>query len=271
MLNVSIVLYNPNWQQLLPLTEELLRSKSVRCVCWIDNSPTSVKQLPLNDARLIYKHNTRNLGYGAAHNIAIRESANRGVKYHLVLNSDIVLRVNELEKMITYLQAHNDVGTLMPKVLYPDGSLQYLCKLLPSPVDVITRRLLPKQWFVHRNARYEMRASGYNKVMNVPYLSGCFMLLRVEAVVAVGLFDERFFMYPEDLDLTRRIHRNYQTIFYPDACIVHEHEKASYKSLKMFFVHATNMCRYFTKWGWFRDDERKRFNEIAEANYLSCK
>ena len=162
------------------------------------------------------------------------------------------------------------VGSLMPKVLYPDGELQYLCKLLPSPMDVLTRRLLPKKWFAARNARYEMRSSGYNRVMNVPYLSGCFMLLRVEAAAAVGLFDERYFMYPEDMDLTRRLHRHYKTVYYPAVSIIHEHGRASYKSLKMLGIHAINMCRYFNKWGWFCDAERVRFNRNAEAHYLSC-
>jgi GT2 family glycosyltransferase len=122
-----------------------------------------------------------------------------------------------------------------------------------------------------RNARYEMHASGYDKQMNVPYLSGCFMLLRTQAAAEVGLFDERYFMYPEDMDLTRRIHRRYQTIYYPEVSIVHEHSKASYKSLKMFGIHAINMCRYFNKWGWFVDAERERFNRAAIQDYLSCK
>lgn len=270
MLNVSIVLYRPQWHQVLPLTEQLLRSDQVHRVYWVDNSPDALDEMPLADARVVYKHNGKNLGYGAAHNIALHESVRDGVQYHLVLNADVLLEVQALEKMISYMDGEPQVGSLMPKVLYPDGELQYLCKLLPTPMDVLTRRLLPKKWFAARNARYEMRSSGYNRVMNVPYLSGCFMLLRVEAAAAVGLFDERYFMYPEDMDLTRRLHRNYQTVYYPAVSIIHEHGRASYKSLKMLGIHAINMCRYFNKWGWFCDAERVRFNRIAEAHYLSC-
>ena len=94
------------------------------------------------------------------------------------------------------------------------------------------------------------------------------MLLRTQAVQQARLFDERFFMYPEDMDLTRRIHRDYLTVFFPHATIIHNHEKASYKSLKMLWIHIVNMCRYFNKWGWFCDKERTLFNQTVMNEYL---
>lgn len=270
MLNVSIVLYHPDWQQVTSLTQTLLLSQHVHRIYWIDNSPALATSLPLESKRVEYQHNNgRNVGYGAAHNIAIRESIYDDVLYHLVINPDVLLSVEALESMLTFISQHPEIGCLMPKVTYPDGTLQYLCKLLPTPVDVFTRRLLPKRWFSKRNARYEMHSSGYDHIMNVPYLSGCFMLFRTKALQEVRLFDERFFMYPEDIDITRRIHRNYLTVYFPHATIIHNHEKASYKSLKMFGIHAINMCRYFNKWGWFCDKERDHFNQIAVQEYLS--
>ena len=267
MLNVSIVLYNPNWQEVSDLTATLLQSKYVDHIYWIDNSPTSSCPQPI-DTHVIYQHNQHNIGYGAAHNIAIRESIYDNVPYHLVINPDIILNVKELEQMLQFISSNPEVGSLMPKVVYPNGELQYLCKLLPTPFDVFGRRFLPRQWMEHRNHTYEMRASGYNKLMNVPYLSGCFMLLRTQAVQQARLFDERFFMYPEDMDLTRRIHRDYLTVFFPHATIIHNHEKASYKSLKMLWIHIVNMCRYFNKWGWFCDKERTLFNQTVMNEYL---
>ena len=100
----------------------------------------------------------------------------------------------------------------------------------------------------------------YNKEMEVPYLSGCFMFLRTEALKKAGLFDERFFMYPEDIDLTRRIHMRYKTKYYPKVSIVHAHEKGSYKNISLFYIHLKNMIKYFNKWGWFFDKERKKIN-----------
>ena len=268
MLNVSIVLYRPDWEQVSALTHALLQSQRVNRVYWIDNSPQAAEQLPLQSERIQYQHNPTNLGYGAAHNIAIRESIYDNIPFHLVINPDIILDAKELDRMLDFVSQNPLVGSLMPKVTYPNGQLQYLCKLLPTPLDVFGRRFLPVSWIAQRNHQYEMRASGYDKIMNIPYLSGCFMLLRTEAVKQARLFDERFFMYPEDMDLTRRIHRNYLTVYFPHATIIHNHEKASYKSLKMLWIHMINMCRYFNKWGWFRDKERQLFNDTAIREYL---
>jgi GT2 family glycosyltransferase len=208
------------------------------------------------------------MGYGAAHNIAIRESIYDDIPFHLVINPDIILTRDALDSMLQFIAQHPEVGSLMPRVTYPDGQIQRLCKLLPTPLDVFGRRFLPAQWMQRRNQTYEMHASGYDRIMNIPYLSGCFMLLRTQAVQQARLFDERFFMYPEDMDLTRRIHRNYLTVFFPHATIIHNHEKASYKSLKMLWIHIVNMCRYFNKWGWFCDKERTLFNQTAIHEYL---
>ena len=79
------------------------------------------------------------------------------------------------------------------------------------------------------------------------------MFIRSEALKAEGLFDERFFMYPEDIDLTRRIHRHWKTLYYPACEIVHDHRAESYKSLRMTKIHIINMMRYFNKWGWWVD------------------
>ena len=268
MLNVSIVLYLPNWMQVTTLTQVLLQSNSLNHIYWIDNSPIAQTELPIQSSKLSYIHTSSNIGYGSAHNIAIRESIYDEVPYHLVVNPDIILTREALDEMLRFMSQHPQVGSLMPKVLYPNGQIQYLCKLLPTPLDVFGRRFLPKQWIEKRNAIYEMRSSGYDKLMNVPYLSGCFMLFRTEAVQKARLFDERFFMYPEDMDLTRRIHRDYLTVYFPYATIIHDHAQASYKSLKMLWVHIVNMCRYFNKWGWFRDAERKIFNDTAIHEYL---
>lgn len=68
-------------------------------------------------------------------------------------------------------------------------------------------------------------------------------------------------MYPEDIDLTRRIHEHYLTIFYPEATITHVYGVASRKSLRMFMIHTINMIRYFNKWGWIFDSKRRFYNQ----------
>ena len=243
MLNISIVLYKPNWEEVNPLVEELKKVKNLQHLYLHDNT---------ND----------NIGYGRAHNIEIRKSVADKVPYHLVMNSDIRVKAEDIDAMCAYMDAHPEVGQLMPKVVSPDGSQQYLAKRLPTPLDVFGRRFLPAAWMAKRNKRYELRDLDLTQPVNAPYLSGCFMLLRTAAVAEAGLFDERFFMYPEDIDLTRRIHRNYQTLYHPAWTIVHAHARASYKNKHMLRIHIQNMCRYFNKWGWFFDPERQSFNNL---------
>jgi GT2 family glycosyltransferase len=93
------------------------------------------------------------------------------------------------------------------------------------------------------------------------------MLLRHESLKFIGLFDERFFMYPEDIDLTRRMAQHYSTIFYPQVAVTHQHGAASYKSLKMLVIHTFNIIKYFNKWGWFHDPIRDDLNSKAKHQF----
>ena len=267
MLNISIVLYHPNWEQeVLPLVEELLHVTNLRKLFLIDNSEEKCKNIPLKSEKVRYMHMPKNLGYGRAHNIALRDSAYHRVDFHLVMNSDIHVKAEDIDSMHDWMLANPLVGQLMPKVVNPDGTQQYLAKRLPSPLDVFGRRFLPTSLIKRRNARYELRDLDLSRPINAPYLSGCFMMLRTKAVVEAGLFDERYFMYPEDVDLTRTIHRNYLTLYQPQWRIVHAHKKASYKDKHMLWVHIQNMCRYFNKWGWFVDRERRLFNALLTSD-----
>ncbi|MFZ5999048.1 MAG: glycosyltransferase family 2 protein, partial [Bacteroidota bacterium] len=76
----------------------------------------------------------------------------------------------------------------------------------------------------------------------------------------VGLFDENIFLYTEDIDLTRRIHQRYRTVFFPGAVIYHHHVRESYKNWRTLVHHATSAVTYFNKWGWFLDYERETIN-----------
>ena len=266
MLNVSIVTYCPDWPgEVLPLVEELQKVQALHRVYVVDNSPEPFA-IRVSD-RVQYIHTGKNLGYGKAHNIALRESIYDQVPLHLVMNSDILVKAADIDTLCAFVLSQPAVGHLMPRVVNPDGELQHLCKMLPTPLDVFGRRFLPAAWMRKRNARYELHDADYSRPMNVPYLSGCFMLLRTEAVQKARLFDERYFMYPEDIDLTRTIHRDYLTLYYPAITIVHNHKKASYQSWRMLWVHIVNMCRYFNKWGWLFDAERRQFNTETEKSY----
>lgn len=267
VLNVSIVIYKTNEEKIHRLVALLRQCKAVNDVFIIDNSPSPF-QTP-NDMDATYIFNNNNCGYGRAHNIALRKTIENKIPYHLVLNPDVVFDPSIINELLEYMEGHTSIGSLMPKIYYPNGDLQYLCKLVPAPMDLFGRRFLPKWMMKKRKRRFELYDSGYNTIMNVPYLSGCFMLLRTSTLEDVGLFDERFFLYPEDIDLTRRIHKKYKTIFYPYVSVIHEYGRGSYKSMKLLYFHIVNMCRYFNKWGWFFDKERKEINARCIAENIS--
>ncbi len=258
MINSSIVLFQHSTTEISPLIKTLKKSGVISEVFLIDNSPTPSPEF--ENLSVTYIFTGKNLGYGAAHNIAIRKSIEQNIPYHLVINPDISFDLTILERIEDFMNNNSEIGHLMPKVFYPNGEIQYLCKLLPTPFDLIFRRFLPSAWSQKRMEKFEMRETGYNRIMDVPYLSGCFMFLRTEALKEVGLFDERFFMYPEDIDLTRRIHKKYRTVFYPEVSIIHHHAQSSYLNLRMLWIHISNMIKYFNKWGWIFDNERRKIN-----------
>lgn len=263
-LNISIVLYKNNPSQINNLLEDIFASQSIQLntIYLVDNSPDNrLQSLKKLDSRIEYIAVLHNPGYGAAHNLAIKKSIENNIRYHLVVNPDIRFSSTELAKLISFMQQHNDIGLVMPKVIYPDGKVQHLCKLLPTPFNIFARRFMPQSYINKMNYSYTLQWTGYNKLMQIPYLSGSFMLFRVSDLQQIGSFDERFFMYFEDTDITRRFYREGKAWFYPHTTVIHEHNQESYRSLKMFWVHIQNMIRYFNKYGWFIDLERRQINK----------
>lgn len=262
-ITASIVVYKNNIELLQRAVQSFLDSTNESTLYIIDNSPKDICSTHFDDPRIKYIFNNRNIGFGAGHNIALKDALAKGSAYHIILNPDVYFEGNVIEKLYDFMEGDKDVGLITPKVLYPDGRLQPLCKLLPSPFTLFTRRFLHfnPYWINRLNHWYEMHFSGYDKVMDVPFLSGCFMFLRIDALRKVGLFDERIFLYTEDTDLTRRIHKYYRTVFFPEATIYHYHEKGSYKNTIILMHHILSAITYFNKWGWFRDTERDHINQ----------
>jgi len=261
-ISASIVLYNTDEHLLLRVLECIVKSNAFDRIILVDNSPIKTDLDCFKLPNVTYIYSGRNLGYGAGHNVAIREIIDQS-DFHFVLNPDIYFEPEAIHQMIVRMKQDENIGQLMPKVIYPDGRIQYLCKLIPTPIDLFVRRFFrgPFKSMVQRQAvKFELRFTGYSREMDVPYLSGCFMLFRTKALKKVGLFDERFFMYPEDIDITRRMHVHFRTLFFPGATIVHDHAQESYKSIKMFWIHLANLFKYFNKWGWLFDSERKAVN-----------
>jgi GT2 family glycosyltransferase len=262
-ITASVVLFKTPTSQLKRLLECIQRSSVAIHLYLIDNSPETTHPPIFDLPWITYIKAETNRGYGAGHNIALRQTLDIA-EFHFVLNPDVYFEPEELEKMVQFMRNDPTIGQLMPKIIYPDGSTQYLCKLIPTPADLFFRRFMfgPFKALVQRKIeRFELRFTGYKREMNIPYLSGCFMLFRTASLREVGLFDERFFMYPEDIDITRRMHAKFRTVFFPGATIVHDHARESYKSKRALWIHIENSIKYFNKWGWFYDPQRSKVNQ----------
>ncbi len=265
----SIVTYNTRIDEVVAAVNQFLAVPLKTHLCVIDNSPSPLRLPQWPAERVSYFYANANLGYGRAHNIALRAALGR-TPFSLVMNTDIVYSTDVVTRLVRFLENRKTAGLAAPQLRYPDGSLQYVCRLLPTPANLFLRRFMPRSsWTERADARYELRWWDHQTIANIPYFQGSFMMLRTDLCNELGGFDERFFLYGEDIDLTRRIHRVAETLYVPDVHITHEYRRYSSRSLLGTWYGIQNNCRYFNKWGWFFDSERKAANRKTEESLRS--
>lgn len=261
----SIVLYKTAASEIERAVTQFMRVPLRTHLCIIDNSPRPSTLPELDPVRSTYFFANRNLGYGRAHNLALRASRGR-TPYNLVMNTDISYEPGVVTRLLDFMEKRPSAGLVSPQIRYPDGSLQYVCRLLPTPANLFLRRFAPRSaWAREADARYELRQWNHSTVANIPYFQASYIMLRNELCNSLGGFDERYFMYGEDIDLTRRIHQVAETLYVPDVHITHEYRRYSNSSLRGTWIGIQNNCRYFNKWGWFFDPGRKRINHQVLA------
>lgn len=264
MTTASVVFYNNPEEEVIKVLDSLQNS-SVDIVYAVDHSDSPyIKNIADRYSKVTYNL-YENLGFGAGHNRALKLAIERdGSDYHAIINPDIYWDGDAIKELSDFMDKNPDCGLVMPKILFPNGDIQYLCKLLPTPLDLFGRRFIPfKQYVDKLNANYEMRWSGYNKIMEIPCLSGCFMFVRSDIIKKTGGFDERFFLYAEDMDFCRRIGDVSKTIYNPNIKVYHTFHRASYRSVKYLQLHMVSIFKYFNKWGWFFDKRRKLKNKTC--------
>ena len=243
---VSVVTFNQTEVILRATVQSVLLSDLNLQLEIIDHSPTNaIQSWFVGQPRVKYFHDKGNPGFGSGHNRAMKKS-HQMARYHLVLNPDVEFNPSILRVLIDRLDSDPSIGLISPLVRYPTGERQPLCKLLPSPLDPILRRFAPNsRWTKKRDSLYELRDLAEDREYNIPSLSGCFLLMRNDMLRSVGLFDERYFMYFEDIDFCRRVHSRYKTIYYPFVQIVHHYTKGSYRSRHLLMIHILSAIKYF--------------------------
>lgn len=196
-----------------------------------------------------------NGGFSAGNNIGIKASE---AQYFMILNPDIAIVPGVIEKMVEYMDANREVGIVGPKLLNPDKTVQYSCRRFPNYlVPLFRRTAFGKLSFAKKLVeKYLMIDFDHNKTIEVDWLFGACLVVRRSATDKIGLLDERYFMYFEDMDYCRRFWENgYKIIYLSDVEIIHYH--AQYSSEKEGIlgilsrggqIHLISGLKYFLKY-----------------------
>ena len=138
-ITASIVLYNNDISILKKTVNSLFNNSLIKCLFLIDNSENNNLEQYFLDDRIVYIHNPSNPGFGASHNLAIVQSIQQQSKYHIIVNPDIFFEIGTIESIFDFMENNLSVGHLMPKILYPNGKIQFLCKHNPTFFDLFVR------------------------------------------------------------------------------------------------------------------------------------
>ncbi len=269
-LSVSIVVYRSELPVLRATVESLLVAidtarqagqLGAAAIDLIHNAEPSADFSELSDAladqcrelairfQLLEGHG--NVGYGRGHNLSITQVNS---DFHLILNPDVMLSPECLLQGLQFLRDNPAVAALSPAVEDGHGHKQYVCKRYPTVLDFVLRGFAParvKRWFRQRLAWYEMQdLPESSPSVHIPIISGCFMLFRTEVLHRVGGFDEAYFLYFEDFDLSLRVHTQGLLAYVPAMHIVHLGGNSSRKGLRHIGMFARSGLRFYRTHGW---------------------
>lgn len=204
------------------------------------------------DNKIDFELSRTNFGFGKAHNINIEAlSLVYDYKYVLILNPDLFITQKNLRRLIEYLEHSPDCACVSPLLKNEKSIPQNAIRLLPNPIDYLLR-------FLNLTPNYSLFI---NKPTNVPFVHGACLLMRVQDYLQLGGFDERYFLYCEDMDLCRNIISHDRSItVHSNSEAVHIWSALSHKSIKVFLIHLISIAKYYLKWGIISDKTMKNAN-----------
>ncbi len=197
-----------------------------------------------DDGHITLMENKENVGFGRGHNLILDRIRSQ---YHACINPDIFIKDDVIGALSAYLDAHQEIGLVTPKVLYPNGELQILPKRNPKVLYLLSRKCRIGALKKYREA-FEMREKDPDTAFDIEFCTGCFLFVRTDLLKKVGGFDERFFLYFEDADLGRKIRRYARTQYNPAFVVYHYWQRASDKKIRFFLIQLSSMRKYFRKW-----------------------
>ena len=199
-----------------------------------ENWPENVRLLRLE----------KNLGFGAGHNQVLPFLDS---DYHFVLNPDVEVRSDVLGGICGWLEAHPEAVMATPRLTFPDGREQVLPQRKPCLLGLAARQGVPglKKF----GDRYAMLDRDLSRPTAIEFCTGSFFCMRTAVFKAIGGFDEKYFMYVEDADITQKARQKGLVYYLPQFTAVHAWHRAPSRSLRPFLQQLKSMGRYFCKWG----------------------
>ena len=187
-----------------------------------------------------------NGGFGTGHNTVLSLLQSR---VHFILNPDIQLTADTLSDLADWMAAHPDAVMARPSLVFPDGKPQQLPLRRCNVRAMVYRQLPCLRFWAKCNDRYLMADKDLTKPTEIEFCTGSFSAVDTAAFKAVGGFDEGYFMYVEDADLTQKMRTRGKAYLVPQYTAIHAWHRAAHRSLKPFLWQLRSLLRYFSKWG----------------------
>ena len=256
---VSLVSYNSNINELSKVFSFIKENLKSSKVFIFDNAAQKSLKIFCKKRGFNYFSSKKNIGFGRGHNYNIKKSYKKN-SYYLILNPDVFLKTKDVNLCLKLLSSQKSYGLLTPKLTNLDGSTQLICRSIPNLQNFITRFLFKTDTYSKRIHKYIESSNKKNFFLNIPFIHGACYFIKSDVIKKIGVYDDNFFMYVEDLDLYRRISQRYDTIFYKSVIVKHKLARSSHKKLKLFLIHIRSIIYYFIKWGFFFDLDRIKRN-----------
>ena len=193
--------------------------------------------------------NPRNGGFGYGHNAVLPVPTS---KYHAFVNPDILFDRDVLTELAQYMEAHEDVGQVTPEIRFPNGEIQRIGRRTPVYGALVGRHIFEKKLKPIVD-EYLMMDTDFSEPTEIENVTGCFSLIRTDLFKQLKGYDERFFLYFEDFDISRRVRLTHRAIYYPHTYVFHAWEREYNHSFKYLLILVWSSFLYFGKWGFHWD------------------
>ncbi len=239
-ISASIVIFNENIKILQEAIESFLAIELEKELVIVDNSSTDkLRKFCIGFKDTVYIKNDKNTGFGAGHNLAYKYISKKN-DLHLVINPDVYFDSSKMKDFLLWVASQKDISLAVPKVYYPDGTIQNSVRDIPGIFDLIRRRF----GFISD----EIDLNLLPDISEIPFAHGCFFVFKTDIFEKLSGFDERFFLYMEDIDIFIRAKSFGRTIINQKYSIYHHHAKGSAKKFSLLYFHIVSAIKFFIKY-----------------------